>query len=98
VLFSPQYRATAAEHAAVARSEAARIAAIPGPVGCSNLVICRAARKPFVFDPFKVDMMLATGAVSALQLYDTVRRQAIVLDNTDPRANVTSLWRRMRSD
>ena len=98
VLLSPQYRATAAEHAAVARSEAARIAAIPGPVGCSNLVICRAARKPFVFDPFKVDMMLATGTVSAVQVYDTVRRQAIVLDNTDPRANVTSLWRRMRSD
>jgi len=98
VLFSPQYRATAAEHAAVARSEAARIAAIPGPVGCSNLVICRAAGKPFVYDPFKVDMMLATGTVSVLQLYDTVRRQAIVLDNTDPRANVTSLWRRMRSD
>jgi hypothetical protein len=98
VLFSPQYRATAAEHAAVARSEAARVAAIPGPVGCSNLVICRAAGKPFVYDPFKADMMLATGAVSAFQLYDTVRRQAIVLDTTDPRANVTSLWRRMRSD
>ena len=98
VLFSPQYRATAAEHAAVARSEAARVAAIPGPVGCSNLVICRAAGKPFVFDPFKADMMVATGTVTAAQLYDLVRRQAIVLDNTDPRANVTSLWRRMRSD
>jgi hypothetical protein len=61
-------------------------------------VICRAAGKPFVFDPFKVDMMLGTGAVSAVQLYDTVRRQAIVLDKIDPRANVTSLWRRMRSD
>lgn len=98
VLFSPQYRAMAAENAAVARSEAARVAAIPGPVGCSNLVICRAAKKPFVFDPFKADMMVATGTVSPVQLYDLVRRQAIVLDTTDPRANVTSLWRRMRSD
>jgi hypothetical protein len=98
VLFSPQYRALAAEHAAVARAEAARVAALPGPVACSNLVICRAAGKPFVFDPFKVDMMLATGTISAFQLYDTMRRQGIVQDNTDPRANVTSLWRRMRSD
>ena len=98
VIASPQYRALAAEHAAVARAEAVRVAAIPGPVACSNLVICRAAGKPFVFDPFKVDMMLATGTVSAFQLYDTMRRQAIIPDNTDPRANITSLWRRMQSD
>ena len=98
VLFSPQYRAMAAEHAAIARAEAARVAAIPGPVACSNLVICRAAGKPFVFDPFKVDMMVATGTISAFQLYDRMRRQAIIPDNTDPRANVTSLWRRLRSD
>ncbi len=98
VLFSPQYRALAAEHAAVARSEAARVAALPGPVACTNLVICRAAGKPFVFDPFKVDMMVATGTISAAQLFDTMRRQGIVYDATDPRANVTSLWRRMRSD
>jgi hypothetical protein len=26
------------------------------------------------------------------------RRKGIVRDETDPRANVTSLWRRMRSD
>ena len=26
------------------------------------------------------------------------RGKAIVRDNTDPRANITSLWRRMRSD
>ena len=70
----------------------------PGPVACSNLVICRAAGKPFVFDPFKADMMVTTGTISAFQLYETMRRQGIAADNTDPRANVTSLWRRMRSD
>jgi hypothetical protein len=98
VLFSPQYRALAAEHATLARAEAARVAAIPGPVACSNLVICRAAGKPFVFDPFKTDMMVATGTISAFRLYDTMRRQAIIPDDTDPRANVTSIWRRLRSD
>jgi hypothetical protein len=98
VLLSPQYRAMAADHAAVARREARRVAAIPGPVACSNLVICRAAGKPFVFDHFKVDMMLATGTLQPARLFEMMREQRIVVDNTDPRANVTSLWRRMRSD
>ena len=35
VLFSPQYRALAAEYAAVTRAEAARVAAMPGQVACS---------------------------------------------------------------
>ena len=98
VILSPHYRAVAAEHAAVARAEAARVAAIPGPVACSNLVICRAAGKPFVWDHFKIDMMIQTGTMTPVQLYQSMRRQAIVEDRTDPRASVTSIWRRMRSD
>jgi hypothetical protein len=98
VILSPQYRALAAEHAAVARAEAARVAAIPGPVACTNLVVCRAAGKPFVWDHFKVDMMVQTGTMTPLQLFQSMRRQAIIEDRTDPRANVTSIWRRMRSD
>lgn len=98
VLFSPQYRAMAADHAAVARREARRVAAIPGPVACSNLVICRAAGKPFVLDHFKVDMMLATGTLAPVRFFAIMREQRILIDNTDPRANATSLWWRLRSD
>jgi len=98
VLFSPQYRAEAAEHAAIARSEAARVAALPGPIGCSNLVVCRMAGKPFVFDHFKVQMMLETGILTPARLEAITRDKGIVLDNTDERAKVTSIWRRMRSD
>src|SRR5262249_36630128 len=55
VLLSPDYRALAATHSAVARAEAARLAAIPHPVACwNNLVICRMAGKEFVLDYFKV--------------------------------------------
>jgi hypothetical protein len=98
VLFSPQYRAEAAEHAAIARAEAVRVAAMAGPIGCSNLVVCRMAGKPFVFDHFKVQMMLETGMLTPAQLEAMKREKGIVLDNTDVRAKVTSIWRRMRSD
>ncbi len=98
VLFSPQYRALAAEHAAVTRAEAARVAAIPGPVACQNLVVCRMAGKPFVYDHFWVTQLVETGRMSWQQVAQLARRKAIVKDETDPRANITSLWRRMRSD
>ena len=98
VLFSPQYRAQAVEHAAITRAEAVRTAAIPGPVACSNLVVCRMAGKPFVYDHFYVTQLFETGRMSLQQVDQFARGKAIVKDNTDPRANITSLWRRMRSD
>jgi hypothetical protein len=98
VLFSPQYRAEAAEHAAIARSEAARVAAMPELIGCSNLVVCRMAGKPFVFDHFKVQMMLEIGILTPAQLEAIKRDRGITPVEIDPRAKVTSIWRRMRSD
>jgi hypothetical protein len=98
VLASSQYRALAAEHAAVTRAEAARTAAIPGPVACSNLVVCRMAGKPFVYDHFWITQLVETGRMTWPQVEQLARRKAIVKDDTDRRANITSLWRRMRSD
>jgi len=98
VLFSPQYRAEGAVHAAVTRAEAARVAVMPGLIGCSNLVVCRMAGKPFVYDHFKTMMMVETGMLSYPELAALTRQEGITLDDTDPRAKVTSIWRRMRSD
>jgi hypothetical protein len=98
VLASPQYRALAAENAAVTRAEAARVAAIPGPVACQNLVVCRMAGKPFVYDHFWITQLVETGRMTWHQVEQLARRKAIVTDDTDPRANVRSLWRRVRSD
>jgi hypothetical protein len=98
VLASPGYRALAAEHAAVAHAEAARVAAIPSPVACSNLVVCRAAGKPFVYDHFKVQQMLETGLATPAGIEAIVRRQGIVRDTTDPRAGAASLFRRYPRD
>lgn len=98
VLFSPQYRALAAENAAVTRAEAARIAAMPGPIACSNLVVCRMVGKPFVYDHFWISQLVATGRMSWPQVDQLARRKAVVRETVDPRANITALWRRMRSD
>jgi hypothetical protein len=98
VLFSPQYRALAAENAAVTRAEAVRVAAIPGPVACRNLVVCRMAGKPFVYDHFWITQLVETGRMTWPQVEQLARRKAIVKDDEDPRANVGALWRRMRSD
>src|SRR5207248_11396204 len=70
----------------------------PGPVACQNLVVCRMAGKPFVYDHFWVTQLVETGKMSSQQVEQLARRKAIVRDDTDPRANVRSLWRRMRSD
>ena len=96
VLASPHYRALAADNAAVTRAEAARVAAIPGPVACQNLVVCRMAGKSFVYDRFWITQLVETGRMTWQQVEQLARRNAIVKDNTDPRANITSLWRRMR--
>ena len=94
VVLSPDYRALAANYSAVARAEAARLAAIPHPIACWNLTICRMAGKPFVFDHFKVSQMIATGAYSSAEIAAMTRAQNISFEAVDPRARAASLYRR----
>jgi hypothetical protein len=93
-LLSPDYRGLAANYSAVARSEAARLAAIPHPIACWNLTICRMAGKQFVFDHFKVSQMVATGALTWDQIDAITRAQNISFEAVDPRARMDSLYRR----
>ena len=98
VLLSPDYRAEAARNVAVTRAEAARIAALPTPVACSNLVVCRMAGKPFVYDAFRIEMLENTGRMSPAAVAEAMRRDRIVMETIDPRANATALYRRTRTD
>jgi hypothetical protein len=97
VLLSPHYRAIAATHSAAARAEAGRLAAVPNPIACWNLVICRMAGKAFVFDHFKVSQMVATGAYSWDEITALTRVQGISFEPVDPRARADSLFRRCPS-
>ena len=56
------------------------------------------AGKPFVYDHFWVTQLVETGRMTWQQVEQLARRKAIMKHDTDPRANITSLWRRMRSD
>jgi hypothetical protein len=98
VLLSADYRALAAEHVAVARAEAARVAAMPGPIACSNLVVCRMAGKPFVYDAFLVSQLLEAGKASAADIAAKLHAKGIVIGPIDERAKASSLYRRYRTD
>jgi hypothetical protein len=53
-------------------SLAAFVKAQPGPALCENLLLCYAAGKPEVYDPFAVDMMMRTGKMSPDQVAQLV--------------------------
>jgi hypothetical protein len=51
-----------------------------------------------VYDHFWITQLVETGRMTWREVETAARRKAIVRDDTDSRANVRSLWRRMRSD
>jgi hypothetical protein len=68
VLLSPQFRSSFQAGQQRVLDEAARVAAMPGDVFCSNKVVCRAAGKPFVVDEFKMEELVATGKATTADI------------------------------
>ncbi len=93
VLFDPGYRALYFQHAAVVREEATRIATIPGPVACDFKVVCRLAGKPFSYDDFRAEMLVATGALGGLDEQGLIRAHGLTYVANDPRDGIMSLFR-----
>lgn len=83
LLFYPEFRSRLYASERSVRAEANRVAAIPGDVYCSNKVVCRLAGKPFVVDDFKVEQMVATGAVTKQQLAEIMNSRNIVTFKND---------------
>ena len=90
-LFSPSFRAELNERMSVMRAESARVAAIPGPVACDYELACRFAGKPFVFDPFIVGQLAATGKISQPDLAARIHDQKICFEKIDRRVDVADL-------
>jgi hypothetical protein len=95
VLFSPDYRAAYADNAQVVRDDAARVAAIPGPVACDFKVVCRLAGKPFSYDDFRAEMLVATGASGGLDEEGLIRAHGLTHFGGDPRDGIEALFRTM---
>ena len=81
---SPDFHASLRQRVAVMNSETQRIAAIPGPVACPVMTVCRRAGKPFVFDAFAVDQKVKTGKLSQEELNRRIREQGIRFEQVDP--------------
>jgi hypothetical protein len=77
------------------RDDAARVAAIPGPVACDFKVVCRLAGKPFVFDDFRAEMLVATGASGGLDVEGLIRAHGQTHFPGDPRDGIEVLFRSM---
>jgi hypothetical protein len=93
ILADPAYRAEFYAHAAAARAEAAQIAAIPGPVACDLKVICRMAGKPFVYDDFRVDMLILSGSAKGMTYQELIRQHGLTYFQNGPDGEITSLSR-----
>jgi hypothetical protein len=79
----------------VVREEAARIAKIPGPVACDYKVVCRLAGKPFSYDDFRAEMLVATGASHGLDEQGLMRAHGLTYVHNDPRGGIEALYRTM---
>jgi hypothetical protein len=93
VLFDPDYRAQYFANAQVVREEAARIATIAGPVACDFKVVCRLAGKPFSYDDFRAEMLVATGASGGLDEQGLMRAHGLTYVRNDPRGGIEVLFR-----
>jgi len=93
VLFDPDYRAQYVANAQAVREEAARIANIAGPVACDFKVVCRIAGKPFSYDDFRAEMLVATGASGGLDEQGLMRAHGLTYVHNDPRGGIEMLFR-----
>jgi hypothetical protein len=97
VLTDPSYRAEFFAHAATARAEAARVASIPGPVACYYKIICRMAGKPYLYDDFRAEMLIATGAAPGQSEQDLMAQRGLTDPMIDPAVGIESLNRELFS-
>ena len=93
IMFDPHYRWIVSEHAEIARSEAVRVSAIPGPVACSIKLVCRMAGKAFVYDDFKVFQLLNTGRMTPDALAHSLKQNGITYVAVDQRAGADLIRR-----
>jgi hypothetical protein len=93
ILFDPSYRAEFHAHAQAARDDAARVAAIAGPVACTIKIICRMAGKPYVWDDFRTDMMIYSGEAKGLDAPGLIRQRGYTYYENDYRGDARSMHR-----
>jgi hypothetical protein len=87
VIASPAYRASVTEKIEIMNNEVARIKAIPGPVACSIMLVCRWAGKPYVWDSFWMEQRAETTNTPFSEIESQARAQGIRFETIDDRAH-----------
>jgi hypothetical protein len=85
LLLSNSFRSELADNVDTVRSEVERIRAIRGKISCSVMLICYWAGKPFVWDPFAVQQLVATGKWSQQEYERRVHESGIRFEAIDDR-------------
>ena len=87
LLTSPAFRQDVRLKEAAMEAEVSRIKAIPGVVACKPLMTaCYRAGKPFVYDEFWVDQMIATGKLTEIALTRSIHNHGIHFEQIDEKA------------
>lgn len=103
ILTDGAYRAQIRAHAETARADVEAVAALPGPVACDFKVTCRFAGKPFSYDDFRAEMIVAlsrqqaahdpTGQTKAVTEADLMRQHGLTHYKGHPESGIVSLQR-----
>jgi hypothetical protein len=96
ILADPSYRAEFFANAAITRAEARRVAAIPGPVACYYKVVCRLAGKPYVYDDFRAEMLIATGIAAGKTELELMHEHGLTFAHEDPAVGIGTLYRELK--
>ena len=94
VLTSADYRSLFPAAVAIMQKEVDRISAVPGPVACSAMTVCRRAGKTFAVDDFAIANRIKTGRMTAEEFLAKRQSLGIQFVVVDQRATIEPLLRR----
>ncbi|MGE0753139.1 MAG: hypothetical protein AB7K64_21420 [Variibacter sp.] len=93
ILTSADYRARFPAAENVFRSEARKVAAMPGDVACRFNLICWAAGKPFAADDYKIKQILGRSRFTEDELQDVLSRHDVIYARNNPGVSAEALRR-----
>lgn len=93
ILTSADYRAQFPATENVFRSEARKVAAMPGDVACRFKLICWAAGKRFAADDYKIRQILGQQRLTEDELQDFLAKHAVTYARNDPGVSAEALRR-----
>jgi hypothetical protein len=93
ILTSAHYRAQFPAAENVFRSEAQKVATMPGDVACRFKLVCWAAGKPFAADDYKIRQILGRSRLSEDELQNALSQHGVAYARNSPGASAEALRR-----